>query len=87
MLQHIDVALSLLPPLKKGEMPDSNKVLARVYRAIAFEKLGDTDHALLEFRIRLAAIRLLDHSGKVDMSDETNILIEKTLISLTSWSS
>ena len=39
---------------------------------------GDIDISLQECRVCLAAIRLLDHFGKVDMNDVNDILISKT---------
>jgi hypothetical protein len=77
-LEYIDEALSLLPPLRKGEMPHRNEVLARIWRPIALEKLGDLSGALSERRICLAAVRLLDYHGKVDLNDADDILIRKT---------
>ncbi len=77
-LRHIDRALTLIPPLRVGEMPHECEVMARVFRAKALKKLGDIPGAIAEYRICLAAIRLLDHHGKVDMNDSKHILIGKT---------
>ena len=77
-LEHIDRALAIIPPLRLGEMPHECEVMARVFRANALKKLGDIPGAIAEYRICLAAIRLLDHHGKVDMNDSEHILIEKT---------
>lgn len=77
-LEYIDEALSLLPPLRKGEMPHKNEILARIWRPIALKELGDLSGALSELRICLAAVRLLDHHGKVDLNDADDILIRKT---------
>jgi len=77
-LEHIDRALSLIPPLREGEMPHESEVLARVFRARAVQNLGDISGALAEYRVCLAAIRLLDYHGKVDMNKSKDILISKT---------
>jgi len=77
-LEHIDRALSLIPPLREGEMPHESEVLARVFRARALQNLGDISGALAEYRVCLAAIRLLDYHGKLDMNDPDHILIKKT---------
>uniref|UniRef100_A0A7S2KH06 Uncharacterized protein n=1 Tax=Skeletonema marinoi TaxID=267567 RepID=A0A7S2KH06_9STRA len=78
-LEHISRALSLIPPLREGEMPHhESEVLARVFRARAVQNLGDISGALAEYRVCLAAIRLLDYHGKVDMNDPDHILIRKT---------
>ncbi len=76
-LEYIDRALTLIPPLRVGEMPHECEVLARVFRAKALEKMGDIHGAIAEYRICLAAIRLLDHHGKVDMNDSKHMLIGK----------
>ena len=65
-LEYIDKALTLIPPLRAGEMPHENEVMARVFRAKALQKLGDVSGAIAEYRVCLAAIRLLDyHGGKL----------------------
>ena len=74
-LEHIDRALSLIPPLREGEMPHENEALARVFRARAMQNLGDISGALAEYRVCFAAIRLLDYHGKVDMNDPDHNLI------------
>ena len=77
-LKYIDKALSFIPPLRAGEMPHENEVMARVFRAKALQKLGDVSGAIAEYRVCLAAIRLLDYHGKVDMNRSNHILISKT---------
>ena len=76
-LRFVDEALSLIPPLKKGDMPNKWEVMMRVYRAYAKYDLGDYEAALNENRMCLAAIRLLAFHGKVDMSDSNDILMSK----------
>ena len=76
-LEYIDRALTLIPPLREGEMPHQCEVLARVFRAKALEEMGGVSSAIAEYRICLAAIRLLDHHGKVDMNDTKHMLIGK----------
>ena len=77
-LDYIDRALSLIPPLREGEIPHENEVMARIFRARALQNLGDISGALAEYRVCLAAIRLLDYHGKVDMNDSKHLLISKT---------
>ena len=77
-LEYIDKALTLIPPLRAGEMPHENEVMARAFRAKALQKLGDISGAIAEYRVCLAAIRLLDYHGKVDMEQSNHMLISKT---------
>ena len=59
-------------------MPHQSEVMARIFRAKALKFMGDIPGAVAEYRICLAAIRLLDHHGKVDMNDTQHLLIKKT---------
>lgn len=60
--RHIDKALALIPTLRAGERPHESEVMARVFRAKALhKKLGDISGAIAEYRVCLAAIRLLDY--------------------------
>ena len=77
-LDYIDRALSLIPPLREGDIPHENEIMARIFRARALQNLGDISGALAEYRVCLAAIRLLDYHGKVDMNNSKDILISKT---------
>ena len=77
-LRYVDEALSLIPPLRKGEIPHKWEVMTRIYRAHAKYDLKDYQGALNENRICLAAIRLLAFQGKVDMGDSNDILVRKT---------
>ena len=77
-LRYVDEALSLLPPLRKGDMPHKWEVMTRIYRAYAKYDLKDYQGALNENRICLAAVRLLAFQGKVDMEDSNDILVRKT---------
>lgn len=76
-LEHIDRALSLIPPLRAGEILHASEVMARVFRAKALHKLGDISGAIAEYQVCLAVIviRLLDYHGKVDMNNDTNHLL------------
>ena len=84
-LDYIDRALSLIPPLRGGEIPHENEVMARIFRAMALQNLGDISGALAEYRVCLAAIRLLDYHGKVDMNDSSifSLTRRQTLLQLS----
>ena len=77
-LRYVDEALSLIPPLRKGDMPHKWEVMTRIYRARAKYDLKDYQGALNETRICLAAVRLLAFRGKIDMGDSNDILVQKT---------
>lgn len=74
-LHYANKALSLLPKLQHGEIPHYDEMKARVLRALAIYLMKDYEAALTEYRVCLAAIRLLDHAGRVDMSDPNDSLM------------
>lgn len=55
-LCYINEALSLLPPLKKGEIPYKYERMARVYRAGVLFGLEDYEAAYNDFRLCLIAV-------------------------------
>ncbi|KAK1737532.1 hypothetical protein QTG54_011818 [Skeletonema marinoi] len=74
-LHHVNEALSLLPTLQRGEVPHYDEVLVRTIRALATYCMKDFEAALMEYRVCIAAIRLLHHEGRIDMSDATDKLM------------
>eukprot|EP00984_Skeletonema_dohrnii_P026605 scaffold15955_cov78-Skeletonema_dohrnii-CCMP3373.AAC.2 len=76
-LHHVNEALSLLPTLQRGEVPHYDEVLVRTIRALATYCMKDFEAALMEYRVCIAAIRLLHHEGRIDMSDATEKLMNR----------
>ena len=75
-LQHANEALSLLPKLQEGETPHKCEMFARTLRASAHYCMKDYEVALVEYRVVLAAIRLLDHAGRLDISNPNDPLVK-----------
>lgn len=75
-LHHVNEALSLLPTLQRGEIPHYDEVLVRTVRACATFCRGDIKAALVEYRVCLAAIRLLHSDGKIDMNDACDKIMD-----------
>lgn len=80
-LRHVNEALSLLPTLQRGEIPHYDEVLVRTIRAFATYCTRDFEAALVEYRVCLAAIRLLHSDGKIDMSDAN----DKIMCYVNTW--
>jgi len=76
--RYANESLSLLPPLKKGELPHKPEVLGRLFRYFALVAMAEDELAYSECRAILAAIRLLHHEGRLDMYDSNDILMRKT---------
>lgn len=68
-LRYANEALSLLPTLQRGEIPHYDELCARVLRALTMSIMSDYEAALVEYKVCLAAIRLLHHAGRLDMND------------------
>ena len=79
-LQHANEALSLLPQLQRNEIPHFEELHARIMRATAMLCMKDYKSTLLEYRVVLASIRLLDDAGRINMSDPNNSIMEKVNI-------
>lgn len=76
-LRYANEALSLLPQLQEGELPHHDELRVRTMRALSYLCMKDYKAALLEYRVCLAAVRLLDHSGRLDMSNPNDSLVSK----------
>ena len=63
-------ALSLVPPLKKNEIPYYNEIMARYQRVLA---LSESDPAQNKYLLCLACIRLLDYN-EMNMEEFDNTL-------------
>lgn len=74
-LRYANEALSLLPTLQKGEIPHYEEVYVRTARALAYFEMMNYEATLVEYRVIFAAIRLLHHEGRLDMSDPNNKLM------------
>jgi hypothetical protein len=74
-LRYANEALSLLPTLQRGEIPHYDEVYVRTVRALAKLNMRDYEAALVEYRVCFAAIRLLHHKGRLDMSDPNDKLM------------
>ena len=71
-----------MPTLQRGEIPHYDEVLVRTIRAFATYCTQDFEAALVEYRVCLAAIRLLHHDGKIDMSDASDRIMSYVNISM-----
>jgi len=76
-LLHANEALSLLPTLQRGEVPHYDEVIVRTSRALATYCMKDFEAALVEYRVCIAAIRLLHHEGRIDISDANEKLMNR----------
>ena len=79
-LQYTNQALSLLPKLREGEIPHREELYTRIERAEAMLFMKDYDAALVEFRVVVAGIRLLDHAGIIDMGNSNDDLVKRVNI-------